>query len=288
MRVSHCPPLVTAHTQAWRAACLGLLLMAAWPGRAAAQTPLSVEVSPLRVELKMGAKATHTQAITLRNDSAGAVHVRVRVDDYWLSRDGTPQFKPAAPGQPWSAAAWVRTNPSDLTIKPGEQATVRATTTVPADTPTGAYRCAVMFEFEPPGAGPAAPRKDMQFRGRVATIVYATVGAPTTAVELTDLQVAATPGAPPDIVATLANAGRGYVRTRGTLIISAAGGQVVREIALPNVPVLPESTREVRVSTSGPQDAPLEPGRYKVEIRIDVSQPALLVGETTLEVTRGK
>jgi hypothetical protein len=146
-----------------------------------------------------------------------------------------------------------------------------------------------MFEFDPPGLDPKAARRDMQFRGRVATIIYATVGAPATAIELTDLQVApATAGAQPEVVATLANAGRGYVRTKGTLIISTADGRKVREVAVPNVPVLPESTREVRVPTAGPQDAPLEPGRYKVELRIDVSQPALLVGDTTLEVTRAK
>jgi hypothetical protein len=212
----------------------------------------------------------------------------VRIDEYWLSRDGTPQFKLATPGEAFSASGWVRANPSDFTIKAGETATVRATTTVPADAREGSYRCAVMFEFDPPGGDARSARKDMQFRGRVATLIYATVGSPKAAVELTDLQVRATPNASSDVVVLLANAGRGYVRTRGTMTISTPDGRVLREIAVPNVPVLPESAREVLIPTIRPGDAPLDPGRYKVEVRIDVGQAALLVAETALEVTRAK
>jgi hypothetical protein len=126
----------------------------------------------------------------------------------------------------------------------------------------------------------------MQFRGRVATIVYATVGNPTSAIELDDLQVRPSPGGVPDVIAVLSNVGRGYVRTKGTMVISTAEGRSIREIPMPSVPVLPESKREVRIPAAGPQDPPLDPGRYKVEVRIDVGQPALLVGETTFEVSR--
>jgi len=267
-------------------ACVAAGLIA--PTVAHAQAGLSVEVSPLRLELKMAAKATHTQVITLRNDGKETVTVRARVDEYWLSGDGTPQFKFAAPGTPFSAAAWIRLNPSVLTLAPGATASVRATTAVPADTPDAAYRAAVMFEFEPPEADPRAAGKDMRFRGRVAAIIYATVGAPRTAVDLVDLQVRQVPGGQPDVVAMLTNTGRGYTRTRGTMVITAEGGRKVREVAIPSVPVLPESTRELRVPTASPQDAPLEPGRYTIELRVDVGQAALLIGETTLEVARVK
>lgn len=264
------------------AALLGL------PAAAAAQGSLSVEVSPLRVELKMAAKATHTQPVTLRNDSKAAVHARARVDEYWLSQDGTPQFKLATPGEPFSAASWVRANPSDFNIEAGKAVTVRVTTTVPADAREGSYRCAVMFEFDPPGADTRAARKDMQFRGRVATLVYATVGSPRTAIELDDLQVRPLPNAAPNVIVKLSNTGRGYVRTKGTMVITAADGRVVRELQVPNVPVLPESTRELAISTGGPQDAPLEPGLYKIEVRIDVGQAALLVAETQIDLSRTK
>jgi hypothetical protein len=56
-------------------------------------------------------------------------------------------------------------------------------------------------------------------------------------------------------------------------------------VLVPDVPVLPESEREVAITLS-PADAaqPLAPGEYRVEVKIDVGVPALLVGETTVTI----
>lgn len=262
---------------------LALLLIP--PASAGARDLFSVEVTPLRVELKLGPGATHTQAVTLRNDSKNAVRVRARVDDWYLSKDGTPQFKAVDPGDRYSAAAWVRLNPPEQLVNPGATAVVRFTTTVPKDAKEGGYRCAIMFEFDPPDADPAAKGRDVMFRGRVATLVYATVGAPVPAVDLTDLQVRTAPGRPAEIVATLKNSSRIHVRTKGTMVIFDGTGQIVRQAPVPNVPVLPESERDVNILTAQESEAPLPPGKYRVEVKIDVGQPAIIVGETNFEIT---
>jgi P pilus assembly chaperone PapD len=252
-----------------------------------AQALFSVEVSPLRVELRLNPGATHTQAVTLKNDSKQPARVRARVDDWYLSKDGTPQFKSADPADPYSAAAWLRLNPPEQLVASGATAVVRFTTTVPAGTKEGGYRCAVMFEFDPPDADPASRGRDVTFRGRVATLLYATVGNPKPAVELTDLQVRAPRGQLPAIVATLTNSGRVHVRTSGSVIFSDAAGHVVRQAPLPNVPVLPQSERDVNIPTAGEREPPLPPGTYKVEVKFDLGLPALVVGETTLEIKAG-
>ena len=54
---------------------------------------------------------------------------------------------------------------------------------------------------------------------------------------------------------------------------------------MPDVPVLPESERDVAVSTGDSPNA-LPPGDYRVELKIDVGQTAVIVGETTLKVER--
>jgi hypothetical protein len=127
------------------------------------------------------------------------------------------------------------------------------------------------------------------FRGRVATLLYATVGKPIPAVELTDLQVRSPAGRAPEVVATLKSTGRAYVRTKGSLtIIDAASGLAVRQLVVPNVPVLPESEREVSVAIADEKQPPLPPGRYRVEIKIDIGMPALLVGETTVDIAPAK
>jgi P pilus assembly chaperone PapD len=246
---------------------------------------MSVEVSPLRVEISVGAGGSHTQAVSLTNQSDTPVRVRATVEDWYLSKDGTPQYQTAPTGTWTSASAWVRVAPPEQVIAPGQQATVRFTTTVPPGTADGGYRSAILFEFGPPGGDPAARRREVAFRSRVATTVYVAVGQPAPSVELTNLFVrAAAAGRPPEIVATLKNASRTNVRTKGTLTVYDKAGTVVRQIEVPNAPVLPESERELAMPTAGEGEALLAAGDYRVEVKIDVGQRELLVGETVLKI----
>jgi hypothetical protein len=106
------------------------------------------------------------------------------------------------------------------------------------------------------------------------------------AAELTDLGIRSA-GARTQIVATIRNSSRRYVRTRGSLVLYDQSGRNVRELPLPDVPLLPESEREVAITVIDPeQQTTVAPGEYKVEVRIDVGLPAVLVGETLLKVLR--
>jgi P pilus assembly chaperone PapD len=178
----------------------------------------------------------------------------------------------------------VRVAPPEQVIAPGQQGTVRFTTTVPAGTTDGGYRSAILFEFGPPGGDPIARGRDVQFRSRVATTLYVTVGQPAPKVELTNLTARAVAGRPPEIVATLQNSSRANVRTKGVLTVYDKAGTVVRQIDVPNAPVLPESERDLAIPTAGEREQPLAPGEYRVEVKIDVGLRELLVGETVLKV----
>jgi hypothetical protein len=126
------------------------------------------------------------------------------------------------------------------------------------------------------------------FRSRLATLVYVTVGSSTPAIELVDVEARQRNGQPPTsvVVATLKNTGHVHVRTKGQMLVYDKAGTMVRKILVPDVPVLPESEREVMIALADEGQASLPPGEYKVELRIDVGLPELLVGETT--VTIGK
>ena len=259
--------------------CLGLVA-----GPAAAQ--VSVEVSPLRVELSVAPGATHTQAVTLTNQSDKPVRIRARVEDWFLTKDGTPQFTPAPPGTWTSASSWVRLAPPEQVIEPGQPGTVRFTTNVPAGATEGGYRSAIVFEFGPPGADLLGAGRDVVFRSRVVTVLYVAVGQPAPKVDLTNLTVRSTPGKPAEVLATLQNTSRANVRTKGVVIVYDKAGTVVRQIDIPSVPVLPESEREVAIPTAGEGEPPLPPGDYRVEVKIDVGLRELLVGETVLKIGR--
>jgi P pilus assembly chaperone PapD len=257
-------------------AALAILLLAA---PAAAQ--VSVEVSPLRIELKTAPGGTTTQSITVTNTGKDAVRLRSTVSDWHLSRDGAPQFVPAADAR-YSATSWVRVAPPEIVVAAGTEVIVRFTLAVPTDAGAAGYRTGILFEFAPADA--AAPKaREVQVRSRIATLIYANVGEPPAAVELTDLQPRVTPGQPAQIVAVLKNTSRRTVRTRGTLTLYDKAGAAVSQTVVPDVPVLPESEREVATTAVNPDKA-VPPGEYRVEIKIDVGMAAVIVGETTFTV----
>lgn len=251
---------------------------------APAQAQVSVEATPLRIEIQAEPGSSHTQAVTLTNPGTEPVRVKVSIADWYLSRDGAPQFEQPEATRAYAAASWVRFAPPELTLDPGKQGTVRFTVTVPTDVMAGGYRTGLLFEFLPMGETAKAEKgRQVIFRSRIASLIYVNIGQTVAAVELTNLQVKA--GADTQIVAALKNTSRRTVRTRGSLMLYDRAGIAVAQIPVPDVPVLPQSERDVAIIAT---DAlkPLLAGDYKVELKLDLGMPALVVGETTLKVAR--
>ena len=245
---------------------------------------ISVEVSPLRVELQAGPGGTTTQAITINNSGKAPIRVRARLTDWDLSRDGSPQFEGVAEGGPYSATSWVRIAPPEQIVEPAKDAIVRFTLAVPQGTAPAGYRTAILFEFMPGAADLRSKSEGVQFRSRIATLIYVNVGQPPVTVELTDLRIR--PSADQtQVIAVLNNTGKRTVRTRGTLTLYDTAGKAVREAVVPDVPLLPEREREVAIAAIE-ASKPLPEGEYRVEVRIDVGMPAVIVGETTLQVSK--
>jgi P pilus assembly chaperone PapD len=267
--------------RALRSAALAIIVTAAAP-HALAQT--SVEVSPLRVELQALPGSSTTQAVTLTNMGETPVRVKGVLADWYLSRDGSPQFLEPQEGRAFSAAQWVRFAPPEFVLEPHKPSTVRFTVSVPSPLDAASYRTGILFDFTAMEGNAAATKKQVLFKSRIATLIYVNVGQPPPAIELTDLRVQR--GAEQThVVATLKNTSRRGVRTKGSVIVYDAGGNVVREAPVPDVPVLPESERDVAMAALEASTR-LPPGSYRVEVKIDVGLPALIVGETTLTVVQ--
>ena len=250
---------------------------------ASAQGPVSVEVSPLRVELKLTAGGTHTQAITITNTGKEAVRIRASVRDWHLSKDGAPQFRDPEDGRAYSASGWTRLAPPEMVIQPNMEGTVRFSLTVPAGVDPAGYRTGIMFELTPAAGDPITRRREVAVRSQIATLVYANVGEPKAAVDLVDLRSRVT-AEQTTILATLKSTGRRTVRTKGSVTVFGANNSVVRQVSMPDVPVLPESERDVSIVIADSALKALPPGEYRIEVKIDVGLPALIIGETTLKV----
>jgi P pilus assembly chaperone PapD len=261
-----------------------LALVASIAVAPAATAQTSIEASPLRVEIQTEPGGTHTQAVTIRNPGTRTVRVRTTIADWQLTRDGAPQFDTPAVGRPYAASLWTRFAPPEFTLEAGKEGTVRFTLTVPSDAQHGGYRTGLLFEFLPETPESSGAGRQVILRSRIATLIYANVGQPAPAIEMTNLQVRS--GAEQtQIVAGLKNTSRRTVRTRGTLLVYDRTGLSVAEIVVPDVPVLPESERELAIRATDAMK-PLLAGDYKVELKLDLGMPALVVGETTLRVAR--
>lgn len=243
-----------------------------------------IEAAPLRVEIQAPPGGTHTQAITVRNPGREQVRVRATLTDWHLSRDGTPQFEDPDPGRAYTASSWLRFAPHEFTLDPGKEGTVRYTVLVPADTQPGGYRTGLLLEFVPDPRAAQQAGRQIVVRSRIASLIYVTVGQPVAAVELTDFSVRHAADAT-TIVAALKNGSRFTARTRGTLQVYDKVGIAVVNLIVPDVPVLPESERELAIAATDALKT-LVAGEYRVEIKLDLGMPALLVGETTLRVAR--
>lgn len=263
-------------------ALLALIGAALAPGAASAQR--SIEASPLRVEMQIDPGGSRTQAVTITNPGADPVRVRATIADWHLARDGAPQFQAPLAGRPYAAASWVRFAPPEFTLDAGAQGTVRFTVAVPRDAQAGGYRTGLLFEFLPGTPEREAQGRQVVLRSRIATMIYVNVGGPAAAVELTGLSVRGSADAR-QIVADLRNSSRRTVRTRGTLVLYDSTGLPVASLIVPDVPVLPESERELAIQAAEALKA-LPAGSYTVEIKLDLGMPALVVGETTMRVSR--
>lgn len=244
----------------------------------------SIEASPLRVEMQTEPGGTHTQAVTIRNPGDQPVRVRATLADWELTKDGAPQFEAPSGDRPYAASSWIRFAPPEFALKAGEEGIVRFTVTVPGDVRPGGYRTGLLFEFLPETPDPSSSGRRVILRSRIATMIYVNIGQPASAVELTDLQVRGA-AEKTEIVAALKNTSRRTVRTRGTLMVYDGTGLSVAQIIVPDVPVLPESERELTIRATEAMK-PLLAGEYRVELKLELGMPALVVGETTLRVTR--
>lgn len=251
----------------------GLFLVSSCPAQA-----ISISVAPIRVEHSVPAGGSITEAISVINDDTSPAHLRVKVEDWALTQDGAVNFAKGGT-QPHSAASWIRVNPKEFTLGPGQSQDVRYSLTVPKDAVPGGYRAAIIFATVPPPT-PGEKQKRVMLEGRIATILYETVGRPMPSGEITGLSFRLNSEGRPEFTVSFQNTGQVHVRTRGEIIIRDKGRKEIAKVPLPDLPILPQSRRDFKV-TSGEK---LPSGDYVAELIMDIGRKELLAGEKKFSI----
>lgn len=238
---------------------------------------VSISVSPIRVEhlVKQGEKGTDVISVT--NDGTTPTRLKVLIEDWALTKNGNPMFMKVE-NNPYSCAEWIRINPVDFRIGPGQTREVRYTITVPKGIEDGGYRTAIIFETVPDTiVGEKMTR--VFIKGRIATVLYEVVGKPIPQGHANSLRSQLKKDGI-DFILALQNTGKVHFRTKGSITVKDSEGEKKLEVEIPDVPLLPESEREVKIS----YDKPIPKGKYSAIAVVDIGRRELIGAEATFEI----
>lgn len=238
---------------------------------------ISISVSPIRVEHTVKHGEGGTDAISVTNYGTTPVRLKVSVQDWYLTRDGTPVFINDE-GSPYSCSEWIKINPYDFRINPNQTKEVRYTVTVPEGIEDGGYRSAVTFTTVPDIKAGEQSRA-VYLKGRIAVILYELVGKPIPQGYAKSLK-ADTRKDGVDFILTLKNAGKVHFRTKGSITIKDSNGDKAFKVELPDVPVLPGSERDIKVS----YNKAVPKGSYMADAVVDIGIKELFGVVTDFEV----
>lgn len=234
-----------------------------------------IGLSPPRLELSLRPGETVTETVTLLTEAFSEQQVQVTIGDWTLDPLGELVLLPVG-SLPASAALWIEPETSDFILPARSNRDFRLSVTLPSDSALdGTYHAMVFFTVVPPQA--EGDGLSVVTTTRIGLTLYLTVaGTEESGSELIDLfQEDDT-----SLTLVVVNLGNTVMRLGGRLELRGEDGAVRYTIAIPDLPVLRESEREVTLEL--PQG--MTPGFYTALALIEDSRGGLLAGELPLEI----
>jgi len=215
-----------------------LLAVCALSASAAFAQGFSVVVSPPRFEDSAKPGTTYRNVVQIDNVSAESAHFTARTADWTLMPDGGVQFSDAL--APDSCRPWVGIEAAEVTLPANGKRRYRFEVQVPADAPRRECRFALLIEGdpEPMTSGIAIP-----VSGRIAVIVYLSIGDAAPRLEITGQRVAKLDGQDVPVL-QVRNDGDAHGRLQGFVDGTDAGGKRYA-FAPSTLPILPGETRDI-------------------------------------------
>jgi hypothetical protein len=223
------------------AACM-VALSAAWAAPASAQG-FGASISPPRFELQVKPGQTLREVIDIQHVGGQNGTFRIYTNDWTLKPDGSVEFsKELAPD---SCRPWVAVERRELTITPNARYRYRFEITPPAGTPPRECRFAIMIE----GTDMARVEQsglDIPVGGRIAVIVYASIGGAAPQLDISPKGMADVNG---QTLPTLEvhNTGTAHGRLEGFLSGTDAAGHKF-DLSPAGLPILPGETRTLTIN----------------------------------------
>jgi hypothetical protein len=244
-----------------------------------ARAEMSIDVSPIRIEVRAEPGNESTHSVQVQNSGTESIRLKAYVEDWELNAEGTPLFRTAGT-LVRSASTWIEAAPRDFLLEPGQTEFVRFTLRVPAGVVDGGYWCGLLLESVPLHYEEADARR-MLVKGRVATMVYVTVGDPVRSGEIAALSTITREGRS-FLRLEIANTGQDVFRLVGNVEGLAGADGLEETRPLPDVPVLPGTRRIVEMELTARDVASGKTARVAIEL----AGVGRLLGECPLGVER--
>jgi P pilus assembly chaperone PapD len=228
-----------------------------------AHAEMSIDVSPVRVEVRADPGNESTHSVQVQNSGTESIRLKAYVEDWELNTEGTPLFRMAGT-LVRSASPWIEAAPRDFLLEPGQTEFVRFTLRVPPGTIDGGYWCGLLLESVPLRYDEEHARR-MLVKGRVASMVYVTVGDPLRSAEIASLSTITREGRS-FLRLEVANTGQDVIRLAGNVEGLAGEDGLEEKRALPDVPVLPGSRRVVEMELTARDVAAGNVARVAIEL----------------------
>jgi hypothetical protein len=222
---------------------------------------IALSVSPPLIEESLAAGGDRTFRVTLTNDGDRTLRAKAEMADLVLNVSGEPV--PREPGSdPWSLAPWVRVDPAEVELRPGERRQVQCRIRAPRGAAGGRYG-ALLFtaDREAPLAG-----SGLRFQTRTGVVFLVTIAR----TERRQAEVAALQARPAEggvaLEAVVRNTGNAHFRAQGEAVVKDTRDRVLARVRLEGGTgtVLPGGERRF----AGRWEATrAEPGRYRLQVR---------------------
>jgi hypothetical protein len=259
------------------ALCAACALVCALPAEA---LKFDASLAPIKVDANPGQVASRNFRLTLAKDEQ-RTQFKVHVEDWWRSEDGKESFYKPAGTIPQSCAPWIKLNPVEAAVGPGETLDVRLSISIPKEAAPGGYWCAFTVDevldplkVNPEGVG-------VRFLASLSIGVFVNVGRVNRSAKVVDVKMGE------EAYVKVRNDGNCPLRIEGRFEFVPIGqSKPVARVDFPQTTALYAPVNITTIRVNLPDSKILPSGKYLVRAIIDIGLDHYLGVQKEMVITR--
>lgn len=225
-----------------------------------AELAKAMTISPLNFELNTNRGDSVTNVVRVYNDLDSEVSVKMEVQDFIaMGEKGEVLIKTDEDTSAYGLEKWVSLNPETFDLAPRSLQTIEFVVNVPADAEPGGHYASILASISSPAANGG-----VGINQKIGSLLLLNVaGEVVEKIEIAEFSAPEfTEYGPKELTVRFSNSGTVHLKPSGFVYIKNMLGQEVAKINLPQMNVLPQSTRNISI----PVDLKNQIGKYEATL----------------------